>query len=449
MAIQRGSHSPIVLLIGSTGSGKSALGNFLLNPAREHIIGNKQTFRTSRSNKPETHCVYCVCDREANPTIQVIDTPGLNEGDCEDLAHMSDIVITLRRLQHVSACVLCVNFNANIDQQWKATAAYYSKLLRKLFESNIVIVMTHFQTDERSIRQREAQGIDVDEVTGDVVSAVKECGGLTYSPHVFRIDSVPLDEYDRPQSEKDRSAILSYIKSLNPVQVSDLRVAKTDALRQKDNEKIGRLHVEINCYSEHLKKVKVGAAPVVDEIESMVKSLSKEEQIIAPMKEELADKDVNDHVTAETWSLQEEWKWFRWPSQSFECESKWHIVDHTTWDDGHLKWKVLNVEDRRATGKVEGKYMHGLHASLTLHTEKRLKYAERIAELRESIETNERSITSMTQQLERLSRVDMGNAKEIDELMEHIAERRTQIQKLSQAYLSLEEVNRSLATLRT
>ncbi len=311
MAIRWGSHSPIVLLIGSTGSGKSALGNFLLNPTREHITGNKQTFRTSRSKKPETQFVRCVGDRKPNPTIQVIDTPGLNKGDCEDLAHMSDIVITLRRVQHVSACVLCVNFNAKIDQQWKATAAYYSKLLKKLFESNVVIVMTHFQTDERSIRQREAQGIDADEVTGNVVSAVRECADLTYSPHVFRIDSVPLDEYDRPRSKADRSAILSYIKSLNPVLVSDLRVAKTDALRHKDNEEIGRLHAEINCYSEHLKKVKVGAAPAVRQ----------------------------------------------------------------------------------------------------------------------------------TQQIERLSRQDEGNAKEIDELMEIIFERRKQIQKLSQAYLSVEEAD--------
>ena len=50
-----------------------------------------------------------------------------------------------------------------------------------------------------------------------------------------------MDEGDtnRKQSEHSRLAILSYIETtMQPIRVDDLKVAKTDALKQQDKEKI-------------------------------------------------------------------------------------------------------------------------------------------------------------------------------------------------------------------
>ena len=48
--------SPIsILLVGSTGSGKSRLGYFLLDPSDEHIWRQK-TFQTGTANKSATKC---------------------------------------------------------------------------------------------------------------------------------------------------------------------------------------------------------------------------------------------------------------------------------------------------------------------------------------------------------------------------------------------------------
>ena len=54
-------------------------------------------------------------------------------------------------------------------------------------------------------------------------------------------DPVDMDEGDtnRKQSEHSRLAILSYIETtMRPIRVDDLKVAKTDALKQQYKEKI-------------------------------------------------------------------------------------------------------------------------------------------------------------------------------------------------------------------
>ena len=72
-----------VLLIGSTGMGKSTFGNFLLNPDEEHMFETK-TFATATDNKPMTQEVKVATksvhiDGRRRVDLTIIDTLGLNE----------------------------------------------------------------------------------------------------------------------------------------------------------------------------------------------------------------------------------------------------------------------------------------------------------------------------------------------------------------------------------
>ena len=107
MAVAKKRETASLLMIGSTGNGKSTLGNFLLNPDDDHILGDKQAFKTAQTNVPQTQKVQPQTFTHNGTLFTVVDTPGLNESACKDLDHMIDIIKFLQTMKSVGACVLC------------------------------------------------------------------------------------------------------------------------------------------------------------------------------------------------------------------------------------------------------------------------------------------------------------------------------------------------------
>ena len=384
-----------------------------------------------------------------HPTLCVIDTPGLNESAIEDLEHMVDIVMVLKSLKEVSACILCVKFDAKIDAQYKATINYYKSLLPKIFEGNILIVMTNFATDRRSVKVRELHNIDVDAIVRNTATEV--ASGLPYTPQTFLIDCLPIDldrgDTNRKQNENTCLAILSYIeKTMQPIRVDDLKVAKTDALKQRDREKIMAIDGEIHGYNVHLQQVNERAKVVLNEIESLEKIRSELDQKIGNINEELDDKDSDQVVTTAEWSVKKGWKFFAlWQQEKVKCVSKWPIVRYTTWDNGNLEWKGLRVcEDNTITGIVCGGFWRGLYATLTIKTYKRHKYAENIRNLKSKKQEAVAAYDAKTVLLERCRQEEKEYRDEIHLLQKYIEERNHEKKQLSSNYMSLDEAEEKL-----
>ena len=192
--------APTVLLIGSTGNGKSTLGNFLLDPR----IERDKKFKVAKANKPETQNTQSASailsgtfEKYSKVNLTVIDTPGLNEDAVKDLQHMIGMVETLHKVKQVTACILVIKFNSKIDAQYKQTICYYSKLLRSLFEKNVFVVMTDYQTDKRTVALRKREGIDVDQIKANTAKELVACAKLSYDdPLVFAMDCLPVDDDD-------------------------------------------------------------------------------------------------------------------------------------------------------------------------------------------------------------------------------------------------------------
>lgn len=243
-------------------------------------MGKHQTFATAKSNLPETQRVQVEESHFKMPgnagyfKFKIMDTPGLNEMN-SDFQHMIDILETIKDEKSIKACILVVKVESKIDAQYISTVTYYSKLLPFLFERNVIIVMTDFAADERSVSQRNRRGIDVDEVKSHTVDTIVKSGCLNYKPVVFTIDSLPAEvEDEREVNLGERQAILLYINWMTPVNSESVKVAKTNDLKQKDRETIEKCEGQISGYNESLQQTQEKHSEKLKEIERIEKKIT-------------------------------------------------------------------------------------------------------------------------------------------------------------------------------
>ena len=436
------------MLVGSTGSGKSTLGNFLVNPDNHHILGVKQTFETAQTNLPQTQTTSTSEFQHEEQTFTVIDTPGLNESAWKDLSHMIDIVKVLRTgMRSVRACVLCTKFNAKVDAQYKATIEYYSRLLPTLFEGNVVVVMTSFSTDERSVTLRKNQNIDEEKVKENTIAEVKEIAGLSYRPQLFTIDCLPIDRDECEISMETRRAILDYIAKLHPIPTADVVVAKTEHLKQIDDKECDTIHGEIVGYNKRLKQANDRAAETFAKIEEEQVKKSEKVAELVNLRVKLRLNDSDDLVTAGHWGINREWKLLTWLCRNVNIDSPWKIVDVQKWTNGKCQWTEEEVTEKTYQGKLQGMFMRGLYASVTLKTTKRDKYAPIIAKLYETVSEQQKQLDGIEKNLKKICMEHSEFLDEISDLNQHLEACLERIRALSTNYLSLKEAEDRLLSL--
>ena len=443
-----------ILLLGSTGMGKSTFGNFLLDPDDKHMF-DEQTFAAATDNTPMTQEVRAVekkvrIEGSQYETLSIIDTPGLNESAAKDLSHMIQIIDNLSKFGKFRACILVVKFNTKIDMQYKATIQYYSRLLPGLFDKNVIIVMTDFATDDRSEKIRERQRIDVAKVIENTITELCRCSNsqLSYKPQLFMIDCLPLDAAEMEISLTVRTVIIDYIfQSLIPISITDRMVAKTDYIKQKDALKIELVQGEIEGYKARLKQANQKSEEALDETQKREKEINEIQKCIEDLTRRRDDLDKKDDVVAESWSIEERWKMFRWFTREFKVESSYEMTRNIKWTNGRCKFKDITETTRSVKGKVEGKFMRGVYASVTIYTQKRQKYAREIIRLHNEISTAKKNLEAAKVKRDKFKEKHNEHIKEIKLLEDYIEKKNRETDKLSSDLMTIEEAKSRLKEL--
>lgn len=435
-----------ILLIGSTGSGKSSLGNFLLDPSDENLF-DKQCFKVAKANMPETqHVSKLPCHFEGTDYF-LIDTPGLNESDSQDLKHMIQIVESVQAANTVMACILVVKFNAKIDAQYKTTVQYYKKLLPSLFERNVIIVMTDFATDDRSVMMRERQRLDVEQIKRNVVREIVNSGSLEYDPLLFTVDCLPVGDEERELNLNVRSAIFSKVASQIPILSKNIMVAKTAYLKNEDQKIIKSCEGENTGYRKRLEQMDQKLAEALQKIHRKKDDISEQEKTLSALKDDLRYKDSSESVVIGTWSVSTEWKFFKSLSKSFEKTTSCEIQSIDKWKKGSCKWKDFEETKYGVKGRVEGKFMRGIYAGLTLYASRRKRYEAEISSLNRQINEVEKHKQSLVEYLDEI-RVHHGEyEKEIKELEDFIEKNEIRIKNHRSDYMTLEVARKRLQKL--
>ena len=241
-------------------------------------------------------------------------------------------------------------------------------------------------------------------------------------------------------SSQVRDAILSYIFSLKVKDVANLQVAKTKGLMEQD-EMLAKLYEgEISGYNQGLQEGNEPAKEVLNLVERNESELTRAQAKLVELQEDLASKDSDDVVLVGAWSIDDSWSLFNpWQEASFEIETTCDCdYDITTWTNGNCEFKGISKDRRKCSGKVEGKFMRGLYASVTLETPKKSKFAQDIEALKREIRGLEESCESKQELADNVKSMYKQFAKEIDLLENFIKEKRKKIQECCIATLPLE-----------
>ena len=417
-------------------------------------MGDKQAFARAQDNMPQTQFVSHVnkvvtFGKRKSLAVTVIDTPGLNENDVQDFKHMIQIVNTLHSINdsEVSACILVVKFDSKIDAQYKATVRYYRDLLPQLFEKNVIIVMTMFDSSSRGERERELRGINVNRIKENTVREIMESGRLPFKPILFIVNGLPLIQEELQTDLQQRDAILSYISSLTPISTGKLRVAKTAGLREEDAKTIAVINGEIDGYNNRLKELNGIAGKTLDKIKLKRKKVGELESRLRNLRADLKEYDSSEAIVAQSWSFSTPWKVLQWISEKFDVSAPWKITNILKWTNGHCEWKDLEEYHNGIKGLLEGKFNRGLYAELRLETTRRIKYADDIQSICTAIASTDQLLTELVESLSDLEYSNVDYNKEIKSLTAYIKECNKRKELYEQLYMTIEEACQRLRSV--
>lgn len=153
-----------VLIIGSTGSGKSSFCNTLIGDSTNSLFKESKgvkSFTLSTSIK-EVNWFDCEDSSTKNnkDKFVLIDTPGMNDSENRDTHHISNMVDLLKeKVEYLNAFVLVLNSaNPRLDDSLKAMITTFYNMFGKQFLNQLIIVFTRWSYEEKEILKRSEIG---------------------------------------------------------------------------------------------------------------------------------------------------------------------------------------------------------------------------------------------------------------------------------------------------
>lgn len=438
-----------VLLIGSTGNGKSTLGNFLIDPDPE----KPAVFEVATDNKPFTQHtkvekVRVSVASEKNDLI-IIDTPGLNECKEKDLQHMTELIKSLNEVKLIRACIFVVKFDLKIDQQYKDTVQYYAKLLPTLFSQNVLVVMTNYPTDERSVAMRKKQHINEEAIRENTKVEIVKSAAMSSrrSPMLFAVDCMPFDDAEKKVSSKMREKLLDHIFSLQPIEVGDLRVAKPKAIEEDDLRKKKEHEGKISGYKFRLQERNKDAKDALEEIGKRKSEITTIQSSMVNTRQRLAEIDNDKEVLSVSKSVDCGWNLFPIGHHDFDLESSTDISSVRKWKNSGNEWVNYNETRRRVRVTLQRGWFSTLAGEVTLYTSRKWSHGGEISLLKAEISRKECDLRFAEKEAQRCREMHKKHKEVIEVLEKHIEKVDEDIIKIASNTMTIEEAQRRIEEL--
>jgi GTPase SAR1 family protein len=252
-----------IVILGLTGHGKSTLVNLLLDSRQDNPDGEppRDVAATSTRTVPEKKFPIPYMVEDEN--IQVIDTPGLGEGDRvedgklisgqeRDATNVLNILQIMQHIKTVNLIIICTK-----DYRFTGDAMQrYLKYIKKLFTTNILddhilFLLTNTNPRKKTKQQqkeniRSQREILEDEEIPSMQQSLKYMLGTEFVPIVQYIDMLPIgiDTEGWTKVSKFRKYVINLALKKTQVNVQNLRFPKPDRILQNDKNMAKELKEE-------------------------------------------------------------------------------------------------------------------------------------------------------------------------------------------------------------
>ena len=422
-----------IIVVGSTGSGKSTLSSFMYDPVN---YSHNPKFLRAKGMEPQTEIcqseTFSYSANEDKYSVTLIDTPGLNENKIKDMEHIISIIQLLKRTKKITCVIICFNFLSKTDSQFISTIEYYANFLKKCFAINLIITVTNVRMDECSILERKYNQMNIQKQKLELAEKIKRITKINYdSPAIFTIDANPY--YKNIESlkisQKKRTQLLDLIcDSLPEISVVDMRFYKTPEIVIGDEQKIAGLEGFQLGYEEGVADNFKASNYFVQKLSYLTKEKINIVKKISRVSEELLQKNSDEEQQLSCRILTE---------PSFELSTNIPISRCIKSKPENLEWQDFYQTNNVVKGNIVGTSSEDTDAFVIIYGKMKDIYSSQINDLSKKKEELEIQKKLVDDEIESL----ITNETDIvfNNFKNHLIDIETKINQLSLTSNSLED----------